>query len=77
MSQYSFGTGEYPPLNDAVKTHLDGCLICQVNLRRKPVPNVGGNKNVCSDLLAIYQAYADYEGEVNNIVAHDEYGNHA
>ena len=32
---------------------------------------------VCSELQTIFQRYADYEGEVNNIVAYDEYGNHA
>jgi hypothetical protein len=35
------------------------------------------SSNLCSDYRAIIQEWADREGEVNNIVDHDEYGNQA
>lgn len=81
MSESDSTNTEYPPLSDVVNAHLTGCLVCQDNMKKKPVPNVlppvAQDKITCSSLLAIYKRYADYEGRVNNIVAHDEYGNEA
>jgi len=68
---------ERPPLNDVLTKHLNGCPICQDNLSRKPIPNMGGSRLVCSERLRLIQEWADAEGRANNIVAHDEYGNQA
>lgn len=32
---------------------------------------------LCSDYTLIIEVWAQQEGEINNIVAHDEYGNYA
>lgn len=68
---------EFPPLNDVVQAHLKGCAMCERNSKAKPIPNLGGSKLLCSELLNIYQEYAEYEGKVNNVVARDEFGNEA
>lgn len=78
MNVSFFMNGVVRPQSDVVADHLAGCLLCQVIQEKGPVPNLNPHgTNVCSDLQAIFQWYADYEGEVNNIVNHDEYGNYA
>lgn len=77
MSESDGTTTEYPPLSDVVTAHQNGCETCQQNRERKPIPNLGGSPTLCSELIGIFQQYAQREGEVNNIVAHDEYGNAA
>lgn len=77
MNSSNGETPERPPLNVAITAHLNGCGVCQANLKRKPVPNLGGSPTLCSELLDIHRIYAEWEGEVNNIVARDEYGNSA
>lgn len=77
MSYTGGGTWESQLLNDVVREHQNGCKQCRENLKRRPIPNLGGNSNICSDLTEIFQSWADYEGGKNNVVACDEYGNEA
>jgi hypothetical protein len=81
MNQSNFTSKEYPPLNDVLLMHLNGCEKCQESLKDKPVPNVRlmgmRPSKLCSEWYEIIEDYAQYEGQVNNIVSHDEYGNEA
>lgn len=76
-SDTDFTSSEYPPLSDVLQKHLTGCSQCQESLSKKPVANLGGVAVLCSEWFAILRDYAQHEGEVNNIVRHDEYGNYA
>lgn len=78
MNVSYFENGVLRPQSDVVTEHLTGCARCQELQTKPPVANLNPlGMGVCSDLLAIFQWYADYEGEVNNVVNHDEYGNYA
>lgn len=77
MTESDSTNTEYPPLNDVVVAHVKECPICQINLTKSPIANVNPGRVVCSDLLQIFQIYADYEGRVNNVVDHDENGTQA
>lgn len=67
---------EYPPLSAVLAKHYETCSQCQASEKKKPVA-IAGTPVLCSKWFAILRAYADHEGEVNNIVGHDEYGNSA
>lgn len=71
---------EYPLLNDALQNHLTGCAQCQMGTEMgTPVPNLNksGKVPLCQEWFRIISDYAQHEGQVNNIVARDEYGNEA
>ena len=75
MSDSSTTNSEWPPLNDVIQAHLEGCSECQ---KAAAQPNGLGQKTTyCSNYWRIFQLYAEREGELNNVVAHDEYGNQA
>lgn len=76
MSVFDGTTPEYPPLNDVLQSHLVSCGICQSSLEKKPV-GIGGTPNLCSEWFSILEKFAQMEGELNNVVSHDEYGNEA
>ncbi len=66
------------PLNDVLQEHLTGCRQCQEATQGKPIGNLAGQTcRLCSEWFRIIREWADKEGEVNNVVAHDEYGNPA
>jgi hypothetical protein len=67
---------ENPPLSEQVQNHLTGCKYCQQSLTMGPA-GLGQSNQLCSEYWAIIRAWSAREGEVNNIVAHDEYGNQA
>lgn len=78
MSQFYSGSGELRPQSDVVSEHTMKCSKCLDAMGKPPVPNLNPlGMGVCSELLGIFQWYANYEGEINNIVNHDEYGNFA
>lgn len=72
-----FTSSEYPPLSDVLEKHLTGCQQCQESLSKRPIANLGGGTVLCSEWFAILRDWAQREGEVNNVVAHDEFGNFA
>lgn len=63
-----------PSLSELISAHLAKCSHCQESA--KPV-GLGQVTGLCSEYWSIIQDFADREGEVNNIVAMDEYGNPA
>jgi hypothetical protein len=72
----------YPPLGDVLADHLTGCEKCQVLMEGPPFPNLMTKTStiiydVCSERMRLIREWAVNEGRVNNIVAHDEYGNKA
>lgn len=78
MSESNSASMEPLPLSDVVSVHIQSCPTCQDNLTKPPVSNLNPTgRQVCSELTLIFQFYADWEGAVNNIVSHDEYGNDA
>lgn len=76
MNDTDFTHSEYPPLSDVLQKHLTGCEQCQSSLEKKPA-RLGENPVLCSEWFNILRDYAQTEGQVNNIVAHDEYANNA
>jgi hypothetical protein len=48
-------------------------------LSAKPVPNLNkvGQRKLCQEWFRILGDYAQTEGRLNNVVAHDEYANEA
>lgn len=78
VSDSDFTGAEYPPLSDVLEKHLASCDTCKRSLDKKPQGNLQGtNPQLCSEWYALIVDYAQREGEVNNIVAHDEYGHDA
>lgn len=63
-------------LHELLSEHLGNCSQCQVEIQKGP-NGMGMHSRLCSDYQFIISMWADSEGKVNNIVAHDEYGNEA
>jgi hypothetical protein len=72
--QYDFTGTEYPPLFDVQQEHLKNCAQCQESLKGNPV-SIGEKPKLCSEWFHIIYTYSEFEGKVNNVVAHDEHGN--
>lgn len=64
------------PLHESIMAHLQTCSQCRKTSRALP-NGLGMKSQFCSEYLDIFRQWAKEEGEVNNIVAHDEYGNQA
>lgn len=64
-------------LHDLLAAHLQACSECQTAMEAKRPMGLGTKLPYCSEYKGIIQAWADREGAVNNIVAHDEFGNPA
>lgn len=79
MSNTDSTNSESLPLNDVLQNHLTGCEQCQSSVREgeRPVANVNGTPKLCAEWFRIIREWSAYEGKVNNIVAHDEFGNEA
>lgn len=73
---FDSSTGERRPLHDVLNEHINGCLNCQ-EISQKPPNGLGQSSRHCFEYQDLIQDWASLEGEVNNIVAHDEYGNEA
>jgi hypothetical protein len=66
-------------IDDAITMHLVDCEQCRTFTEKgRPVPNVrvAGNRadGHCGTYWQLQLMRATYEGKVNNIVAHTEYG---
>lgn len=73
---YDSTTGERLPLNDVLNEHLSTCQICQEDMTRRP-KGLGQISRLCFEYQDIIQDWSRLEAIVNNIVAHDEFGNEA
>lgn len=73
---FDSSTGERKPLHDVLNEHINGCQNCQETSQRKP-NGLGQISRLCFKYQDLVQDWAELEGLVNNIVAHDEYGNEA
>lgn len=78
MKYFDSTTKENPLLSDVLEAHLQECRRCRPE-KRAPIPNLnpGGGSSLCSEWFEIIRQYAVFEGVVNNVVAHDEFGNEA
>jgi hypothetical protein len=63
-----------PTLGELLADHLAHCSSCVPDQR--PV-GLGGESLLCGVYWDLVQEWSDREGNLNNIVAHDEYGNDA
>lgn len=73
---FDSSTGEYLPLNVVLQSHISTCGKCQETLEKKP-QGLGQLSRLCFEYQDLIQDWSIIEGELNNIVAHDEYGNEA
>lgn len=69
-------------IDDAIQMHLVDCQQCrEFTLKGRPVPNVriAGNRadGHCDAYWQLQLMRAQYEGAVNNIVDHTEFGDQA
>lgn len=76
MSDTDSTASDYPSLGERLARHLENCSECQSTLTKRP-KGFGTTTELCSSYQAIIAEWANQEGWVNNIVAHDEYGNEA
>lgn len=64
-------------LDEAIQMHLIDCDQCRrVSITAKPVA-IGQKSGHCDTYWAMMLLRAEFEGKVNNIVAHNEYGDEA
>lgn len=63
-----------PLLADILSLHLTLCSSCKPDARPA---GLGQRSALCDGYWQLVQRWADREGKVNNVVAHDEYGNQA
>lgn len=73
---YDSSTGERVPLNVVLENHLMNCQRCQEMIPKKP-SGLGQISKFCFEYQDIIQDWAQLESRLNNIVAHDEFGNQA
>jgi hypothetical protein len=76
MTDIASTFSEDQPLHERLARHLENCSKCQASLIKRPM-GFGTVTDLCSDYQAIIAEWANREGEVNNIVDHDEFGNKA
>lgn len=66
------------PLSELLSEHLRTCSDCQPVIESKTRPyGFGMVSRLCFKYQDIIATWSDKEGEINNIVAHDEFGNQA
>ena len=65
---------EITDIAEMVREHLTFCSDCQPPF--KPV-GLGMKAGFCAAYWDMVRSWADQEGRLNNVVAHDEYGNDA
>lgn len=61
-------------LDDAISMHLVDCDQCRSAALAGPV-KLGEKSRHCTTYFELQLMRAEYEGQVNNIVRHDEHGN--
>jgi hypothetical protein len=64
-------------IDDAIQMHLVDCDQCRSAAERNRPVGLGGKSRQCSEYWHLQMLRADYEGSVNNIVAHTEFGDEA
>lgn len=66
------------PLGDQLNEHLENCSECAKRTEGKTRPaGFGMTSPFCSTYQDIIAVWAEKEGQINNIVDHDEFGNRA
>jgi hypothetical protein len=77
MNDANSTSGVSHSLNDAVQEHVNSCSQCSKLIKSLRPIGLGATSPLCSEYWRIIREWSDTEGYVNNIVAHDEYGNEA
>ena len=77
MSDSASTSTDGPSLHEKLSTHLANCSECQATIKSTTPLGIGTLSKLCSEYRRIISEWADTEGMVNNVVAHDEYGNRA
>lgn len=61
-------------IDDAIQMHLVDCDQCRRAIEQLKPRGLGQKTGLCDTYLHMQMMRADYEGKVNNIVAHTEEG---
>lgn len=77
MSDTNSTDSEDKSLHEQLSEHLENCSQCQTAVQSMKPIGLGQHSPLCSEYQFIIAIWADKEGSVNNIVAHDEFGNEA
>lgn len=64
-------------IDDLITLHLMNCNQCQDATEKSKPVRLGQKSGLCSQYWHMQLLRANYEGEVNNIVAHTELGDEA
>jgi hypothetical protein len=64
-------------IDDAIQMHLVDCDQCREMTERSGPVKMGERSGHCAEYWHLQILRANYEGQVNNIVAHTEYGDEA
>lgn len=64
-------------IDDAIAMHLVDCDRCRKAYESGRPKRLGESTGLCNEYLHLQMLRADYEGKINNVVAHTEYGDEA
>jgi len=64
-------------IDDIIVMHLEQCDNCRMATEHLLPKGLGQRTGLCDTYLHLQIMRADYEGKVNNIVAHTEVGDEA
>lgn len=69
--------GGHIPIDAAIQMHLVDCDRCRYAYERQTPRRLGQKTGLCDEYLHLQLLKAEYEGKINNVVAHTEYGDEA
>lgn len=64
-------------VDDAIAMHLVDCDQCRFAYERQSPRQLGQKTGLCDEYLHLQVMRANFEGKINNVVAHTEYGDEA
>jgi len=76
MSEQPLYVGHIP-IDTAIQMHLVDCVQCRDATEKSRPVQLGQKSGHCNQYWQLQLMRADYEGAVNNIVAHTELGDEA
>lgn len=64
-------------IDDAIAMHLVDCDRCRKAYESRQPARLGQKTGLCDEYLHLQMLRANYEGKINNVVAHTEFGDEA
>jgi hypothetical protein len=65
------------PVDELIAEHLSECVQCREATERSKPRGLGQHSGHCGTYWQLQLSRAQYEGKINNVVAHTEYGDEA